>query len=75
MYRCSKKELIDTIREKLGNDLLFRDVLFKIGKDPSVKGVSLDTYNSIYNYIGSGRYEVILVPKRYCNDRGVNIRR
>jgi len=66
VYRCSKEELKEIIKKKLGDD-----ILFKIEEEPSVKGVSLDSYNSIYDYIDSNRYEVILIPKRYCSDRGI----
>ena len=66
VYRCSKEELREIMREKVGEDLLF-----KLEEDPSVRYVSLDSYNSIYNYIDSKRYEVVLIPKRYCSDRGI----
>jgi len=66
VYQCSKEELKEIIKKKLGDDLLF-----KIEEEPSVKSILLDSYNSIYNYIDSNRYEVILIPKKYSSDRGI----
>lgn len=68
VYQCSKEELKEILRKKLGDDRLL-----EVEDGSSIKGIPLDTYNSIYNYIDSDRYEVILIPKRYCSDKGIVI--
>jgi len=68
VYRCSRKDLEGIIREKLGDD-----ALFKVEEDPSIRCIPLDTYTSIYNYVDSDRCEVILIPKKYCSDKGIMI--
>ena len=65
VYRCSREELREILKERLGEDI------FKVEEESPLISVPLDSYNSIYHHIDDGSYEVTLIPKRFCSDRGI----
>jgi len=65
VYQCSREELREILKEKLGEDIL------RVEEETLLRCVPLDSYNSIYYHIEEGYYEVVLIPKRFSSDRGV----
>ncbi|WP_292460925.1 hypothetical protein [Methanothermococcus sp.] len=88
IYRCSNediKKIIDnemnnntpsTSKPELPNKINKIYGLISSNVKPDVNtenGISINLYTNIYNYVGVGLYEVILIPKRYKSDKGTLI--
>ncbi|AEH06135.1 hypothetical protein [Methanothermococcus okinawensis] len=85
IYKCSNEEVKRIIDDELNNNKLTSPI-FKSRENicnsissyvkPDINtenGILVNQYNNIYNYIGMGLYEVILIPKKYKSDKGTLI--
>ncbi|MBW9221979.1 hypothetical protein KKP97_02915 [Methanothermococcus sp. SCGC AD-155-C09] len=81
IYKCSKDELDEFIKNNSKNikssSIEYVILSLKKANTPlnnkyNLSGeIILDKYNLIYNYIGPHKYEVILIPRKYSQDKGV----
>ena len=86
IYKCSNEDIKKVIDSELNSNStptaskpeLLNEIYGSISSNvkPDVNaenGISINLYTNIYNYVGIGLYEVILIPKRYKSDKGTLI--